>query len=135
MAEAPDEVVVINCDPCEAQYRDQDYGGVFGVALRASIEIQHSETFRMDIKEYLRLNEMARRSKSQTIIRGEEKLLKPVAIKLILPSANDAMGSPFSFCRDDVQRRIEYGRQRARECLRDPEAVIRKFLEDTSTRG
>lgn len=137
MKESPDEVIVINCDSYEVPRRDHDYGGIFRIALRAAMEIQHNETFRTDIKEFLRLNEIAGKNQVKAFVRGENKMLKFVSIKLIQPNVSDteAMGSPFSFSQSDVRNRMDIGFKRAKECLRDPEAVIKQFLQDTTTRG
>ena len=137
MTESPEEVVVINCDSYNVPVRDVDYGGIFRIALRATMEIQHNETFRMDLKEFIRLNEIAKSNKVEIPIRGEKKLLKPVSITLIQPYVADVekMGDPFSFSQQDVRNRMEVGRLRAEEFLNNPDEIIQRFLNDNRTRG
>lgn len=68
---APDEVVIINCNPREPKTLDEPPGNIFDIAIR-SLDIAVNEIFVGDVREFRRINSLVKQAEAKGVTLGDE---------------------------------------------------------------
>lgn len=134
--ESPEEytIIIINCSSSEISKDNYEHKNIAQIALRSLDDIAITEVFNNDLKEFIDKNYILHQIKAK--LPNEDiydydyhnhtkgKILKPFNTIIIEPS-NDVLGDTLLANDILITRRIEHGRQKAEEALK-------QYLNDTS---
>lgn len=113
---APDEVVVINCNPAMPSVREKPFKNILDIGKR-SLDIALNEIFVTDVREFLRINKNVKEAEARgyTLHNEEEKPFKYYECKIIQPEI--PLGDTLDFSSESIRRSMDAGWAQAQKIL------------------
>lgn len=113
---APDEVVVINCNPAAPTVQEKPFKNILDIGKR-SLDIALNEIFVTDIREFARINKNVKEAEAHgcTLHNEQGKPFKYYECKIIQPEV--PLGDTLDFSPESVRRSMDAGWAQAQKVL------------------
>lgn len=113
---APEEVVVINCNPAAPAVREKPFKNILDIGRR-SLDIALNEIFVTDIREFLRVNKNVQEAEAHgcTLHNEQGKPFKYYECKIIQPEV--PLGDTLDFSPEAIRRSMDAGWAQAEKVL------------------